>query len=127
MKTAWSPEVKPPCGRFPHGKTRAIRIFLQYHRAPVHCRRRLQAKHTDWGSTFITPRGHEVLKAMKRNNLKHLSAGEPTYWPPDRNKPPDLVDFYVTNGIPQEFAVVKSCVDLSSDHSPVLITLTSHG
>jgi hypothetical protein len=35
------------------------------------------------------------------------------------------VDFYVTKGIPQDFAVAKSCFDLS-DHFPVLITLTSH-
>jgi hypothetical protein len=36
-----------------------------------------------------------------------------------------IVNFCVTNGIPQDFAVAKSCFDLSSDHSPVLITLTS--
>jgi hypothetical protein len=53
---------------------------------------------------FNTPRGREVLKTMKRNNLKHLSTGKPTYWPSDRNKLPDLVDFCVTEGIPQDFA-----------------------
>jgi hypothetical protein len=51
------------------------------------------AKHTDWGSRLITPRGREVFNTMERNNLKHLSTGEPTYWPSDRNKLPDLVDF----------------------------------
>jgi hypothetical protein len=35
------------------------------------------------------------------------------------------VDFCVTKGIPQDFTVAKSCFDISSDHSPVLITLTS--
>jgi hypothetical protein len=34
------------------------------------------------------------------------------------------VGFCVTKGIPQDFAVTKSCFDLSSDHSPVLITLS---
>jgi hypothetical protein len=34
------------------------------------------------------------------------------------------VDFCVTKGIPQDFAVAKSYFDLSSDQSPVLITLT---
>jgi hypothetical protein len=48
--------------------------------------------------------------------------GEPTYWTSDTNKLPDLVDFCVTKGIPQDFAVARSCFDLSSDHSPVLIT-----
>jgi hypothetical protein len=63
---------------------------------------------------------------MERNNIKHLSMEEPTYWPSDRNKLPDLVDSYVTKGTPQGFAVAKSCFDLPSDHSPVLMTLTAH-
>jgi uncharacterized protein YktA (UPF0223 family) len=50
---------------------------------------------------------------MERNNLKHPSTGESTYWPSDRNKLPDLVDFCVTKGIPQDFAEAKSCFDLS--------------
>jgi hypothetical protein len=36
-----------------------------------------------------------------------------------------LVDFCVTKGIPPDFAVAHSCLDLSSDHSPELVTLTS--
>jgi hypothetical protein len=84
------------------------------------------AKHTDWGSKLITPRGRELFNTMEWNNLKYLSTGELTYWPSDRNKLPDLVDFCVTEGIPQVFAVAKSCFDLSSDHSPVLITLEAH-
>jgi hypothetical protein len=60
---------------------------------------------------------------MERNNLIHLSTEEHTYWPSNRNKLRDLVDFCVMKGIPQDFAVAKSCFDLSSDHSPVLITL----
>jgi hypothetical protein len=84
------------------------------------------AKHTGWGSRLITPRRREVLKTMERNSLKHLSTGEPTYWPSDKNKLNDLVDFGVAKDIPHDFAVAKSCFDLSSDHSPVLITLTSH-
>jgi hypothetical protein len=63
---------------------------------------------------------------MERNNLTHLSMGEPTCWPSDRNKLPDLVDFRVSKGIPQDFAVAKSCFDLSSDYSSVLITLKAH-
>jgi hypothetical protein len=63
---------------------------------------------------------------MERNNLKHLSTGKLTYWPSDRNKLSDLVDLCVRKGIPQDLAVAKSCLDLSSDHSPVLITQTTH-
>jgi hypothetical protein len=36
------------------------------------------------------------------------------------------VNFCVTKGIPQSFAVAKSCFDPYTDHSPVLITLTAH-
>jgi hypothetical protein len=61
------------------------------------------AKHTDWGSRLITPRGREVLKTLERNNLEDLSTGEPTYWSYDRNKLPDLVDFCVT----KDFAVAN--------------------
>jgi hypothetical protein len=62
---------------------------------------------------------------MGSMTLKYLSTGEHTYWPSDRNKLPDLVDFCVAKGIPQDFAIAKSCFDLSSDHSPLLITLTA--
>jgi hypothetical protein len=81
------------------------------------------AKH-DWGSRLITPRGRQVLKKWKET--KHLSMGEPTYWPSDRNKLPDLVDFCVTKGLPEDFAVAESCFDLSSVHCLALITLTAH-
>jgi hypothetical protein len=66
---------------------------------------------------------HSLLKMIESNSLKHLSMVEPTYWPSDRNKLPDLVDFCVTKHIPQDFVVTKLCFDLSSDHSLILITL----
>jgi hypothetical protein len=61
---------------------------------------------------------------MESNNLKHLSAGQPTYWPSDRSKLQAVVDFCVTEDIPQDFSVTESCFDLSSDHFPVLMILT---
>jgi hypothetical protein len=103
-------------------KTRATGRILQHPWASVHH----NAKHTDWGSRLISPRGREVLETMGENYLKHLSSREPTYWPSDRNKLPDLVDFCVTKVIPQDFATVKSRCDLSSDHSPVLVTLRTN-
>jgi hypothetical protein len=63
---------------------------------------------------------------MERNNLKHLSTGDPTYWPCDRNKLPDLLDFCVTKGNPQYFAILTSCFALSPDYSPVFITIKAH-
>jgi hypothetical protein len=81
---------------------------------------------TDWGSRLITPRRREVLKTMESQHLHLLYTGEPTYWLSYPNKLPDLVDFCVTKGIPPASAVAKSCFDLSSDHSPVLITPTTN-
>jgi hypothetical protein len=52
--------------------------------------------------------------------------GEPTYWPSDRNKLTDLLDFCVTKGIPPNSAAATSCFNLSSDHSPVIVILTTH-
>jgi hypothetical protein len=83
------------------------------------------AKHTNWGSRLISFKGCEVLKTMESMNLKCLSTGEPIYWPHDRNKLPDLVDFCVAKGIHQDFPDAKSYFNLSSDHSPALITLTA--
>lgn len=81
------------------------------------------AKHTVWGSRLITPKGRQLHKVILNNNMNTISTGEPTYWPTDRNKTPDLVDFAVSKGIPSENAKAFSCFDLSSDHSPVLFTL----
>jgi hypothetical protein len=61
---------------------------------------------------------------MESNNLKLLSMEEYTYWPSDRNKLLDLVGFCVTKSIPQDCAVAKSCFELPSDHSPILVMLT---
>jgi hypothetical protein len=74
----------------------------------------------------LTPRGRVLLKTMESNHLTHLSTGQPTYWPSDVNKIPDLVDFCVTKGMSSNFAVAQSCRDVSSDRSPILVTLTSH-
>jgi hypothetical protein len=64
---------------------------------------------------------------MEQLHLHHLSTGEPTYWPSDRNKLPHLFDFCVTKGILHDSALTRSCFDLSSGHSPVLITLNLRG
>ncbi|PNF20480.1 RNA-directed DNA polymerase from mobile element jockey [Cryptotermes secundus] len=82
------------------------------------------AKHTDWGSRLISPRGRTIQNFIERFHYNHHSSGEPTYWPTDRNKLPDLVDFCISKGIPHNSIAAKSCLELSSDHTPVLITLS---
>ena len=57
------------------------------------------AKQPSWGSRLTTTRGRELQKAMIDNNYEQLSTGQPTYWPTDRNKMPNVLDFFVTNNI----------------------------
>jgi hypothetical protein len=63
---------------------------------------------------------------MKNNNLKHLPTGQPTYWPSEPNKIPDLVDFCVTKVIDTKKFTVESCLELTSDRTPILITMFTH-
>lgn len=81
------------------------------------------AKHHYWGSRLVTPRGRELLKTMQASNLQHLSTGHPTYWPTDRKKVPDLIDFCITKGIARNYMKAEPCFDLSSDHSPIIVTI----
>lgn len=80
------------------------------------------AKHVAWGSRLITPRGRELLNTIKAGNMQYVSTGEPTYWPTDLNKIPDLLDFCITKGIAPSYMQARSCLDLSSDHTPILVT-----
>lgn len=81
------------------------------------------AKNTFWGSRLTSTKGRELYNAIRCMNLTVFSTGEPTYWPSDQRKIPDLIDFCVAKGISNERLVCKNSLDLSSDHSPVIITL----
>lgn len=83
------------------------------------------AKHHDWGSRIISPKGRELYRAIEDLNLRHMSGGEPTYWPTDHNKIPDLIDFFVAKNINLRGYKVETLNDLSSDHSPVALTIFS--
>jgi hypothetical protein len=79
-----------------------------------------------WGSGLTTTKGTELHKVMKNNNLKHLSTGHPTYWPSDSNKIPYLIDFCVTKEIATKKFTAESCLELTSDHTPILVTMFTH-
>ena len=59
-------------------------------------------KHTFWGSRLITPRGRQLFEAMSLNKLDSISSGQPTYWPADINKIPDLIDFAIIRNIKRD-------------------------
>lgn len=83
------------------------------------------SKHVHWGSRLMLSRGRELLKAIQTLRLNAISSGHPTYWPSDRAKTPDLIDFCITKGFSENYIVCKPSLELNSDHTPVLVTLDS--
>lgn len=83
------------------------------------------SKHTMWGSRLITTRGRNLRKSLEKSHLNILSTGQPTYWPADPLKIPDLLDFFIYKGVQTHFLDVESCFDSSSDHTPVIATVSS--
>ena len=53
----------------------------------------------------------------------YVFTGEPTYWPSDKGKVRDLLDFGISKGIPPHSVQAVAGFDLSSDHSPVLLNM----
>ena len=84
----------------------------------------LNAKHTYWASRLISTKGKELFNAGKSLGCEFFSGGMPTYWPTDTGKQPDVIDFFIVRGIPSNYITVESSLDLSSDHTPVILTLS---
>ena len=61
---------------------------------------------------------------MSDNNYDYISNGATTYWPTDPRKLPDLLDFFVSHGLPRNKYQIHSNFDLSSDHTPVIASLS---
>lgn len=80
------------------------------------------AKHTFWGSRLSTTKGRELYKAMRETGCECISTGSPTYWPTDRAKTPDLIDFFIIKKISRNYLEIKEGFDLNSDHSPIYLT-----
>jgi hypothetical protein len=83
------------------------------------------SKNTLWGSRLTTTKGRELALLMQEKNYSFLTTGSPTYWPTDLRKVPDLLDFFVTNGISSSYTDVESNLDLSSDHTPIIATIST--
>jgi len=84
------------------------------------------AKHTTWGAQRITPKGRTLLSAIRGCHGTYFSTGEPTYWPTDHHRLPDLLEFFVPRGIAANYIRVELVCKLSSDHSPILATVGDH-
>lgn len=84
------------------------------------------AKHTHWGSRLTTKKGKELYQAIIKLDAKWHSTGKPTYWPTDINKVPDLLDFFVSRKLAVSHVHIEEEHGLSSDHSPILLTLSEY-
>jgi hypothetical protein len=83
------------------------------------------SKNTLWGSRLTTTTGRALSKIIQDHNYAFLSTETPTHWPSDPNKIPDLLDFYITSGISRSDMDITPSYVLSSDHSPVIATVSS--
>ncbi|PNF19341.1 putative RNA-directed DNA polymerase from transposon X-element [Cryptotermes secundus] len=81
------------------------------------------SKNVQWGSRLTNSKGRELLATMNSNNLSYLTTGQPTYWPTDSRKTPDILDFCVTKGLNTKKFLVESSLDLTSDHTPIIVTM----
>jgi hypothetical protein len=62
---------------------------------------------------------------MQEETYLHLSSGEPTYWPSDPNKLPDLLDFFNTKGTSSNDAAIVNSLELTSEHTPITGTIST--
>uniref|UniRef100_A0A0A9XZ61 Putative RNA-directed DNA polymerase from transposon X-element n=1 Tax=Lygus hesperus TaxID=30085 RepID=A0A0A9XZ61_LYGHE len=82
------------------------------------------AKHEFWGSRTRNPKGVQLFTAVQETKCNFHSGGGPTYWPTDVNKVPDLLDFFIVKGVSGNYIHTEDSDGLSSDHSPVIMTLS---
>ena len=81
------------------------------------------SKHQIWGSRVTNTRGRSLYSSLLTNNLKHFSPPGQTYWPSHLNRVPDILDFFV-HTLPNHINYnLTNLSDLSSDHTPLLLTL----
>lgn len=82
------------------------------------------AKNTYWGSRLTTAKGKALYESGMEISCDFYSTGNPTYWPSDIRKTPDLIDFFIAKGLSDRYAYVCESYGLASDHSPVILTIS---
>jgi hypothetical protein len=73
----------------------------------------------------MTTKGRELANLIQDRNYTFLTTGSPTYWSTNHSKLPDLLDLFVIGGIFPSYTTAEASYDLSSDHSPILATISS--
>lgn len=81
------------------------------------------AKHPLWGSRLYNPKGRNLHEVVQNHRFQVHSPGTPTHWPSDPTRLPDIIDIFVSRGLNSLNFNITALADLSSDHSPVLLSL----
>jgi hypothetical protein len=84
------------------------------------------SKNTIWGSQLTTTKGRELAKVIQAQNYSYITIVSPTYWPTNTNKLPNILDFFILRGISTAYANIQASYDLTSDHSPIIATISRH-
>jgi len=86
--------------------------------------RNYNRKHILWDSRLTTTQARELSKVLQEKNYSFLSTGTTIYWPMDENKIPDLLEFFITNGISTTYIDIQASYDLTSEHTPIIATIS---
>jgi hypothetical protein len=81
-------------------------------------------KHPRWGSSVASPRGRLLHDVAYRLRLEFFYPVEPTHYP-DSGHIPDVLDFFVTKNVDQYCLPPRVIHDLSSDHIPVILNVST--
>ncbi|KAJ8706107.1 hypothetical protein PYW07_010884 [Mythimna separata] len=117
-----------------HGGTAVlIKSTIDHYELPSYTTEHIQAtsiqiqdRNAHWGSRLSTTRGRQLKKCVDRNHLTTIATSEPTHWPTDPNKLPDVLDFFITKGLSRLYYKVDGCLDGSSNHIPVILTVSTN-
>lgn len=64
-------------------------------------------------------------KSVDKNNLTTISTTEPTNWPTDPSRLPDVIDFFIAKGLSRLSHEITTSLDCNSNHVPVILTIGS--
>ncbi|KAL4141647.1 hypothetical protein QTP88_004249 [Uroleucon formosanum] len=84
----------------------------------------LNAKHTNWGCRVSNPNGTKLLSFIANTPYAINAPNEPTYFPSDCNRQPDILDILLIKSIPFS-CTQEALAELDSDHIPIKITINS--
>lgn len=85
------------------------------------------SKNVRWGSRIITPRGQNLNESVTKFAGDFLSPFKPTFYPHDKKKKPDIIDFFIFKNVNlYEKTTCDVLPDFEIDHAPVLLNIYTH-